>query len=419
MKSYKFNNGLTLLHWENKHSKSVSFSVTINVGIVHEDESVLGVSHFLEHTTFKGTKSRTHFQIVKEFDSLGISYNAYTDVDVTSYYFKALVSNLDKATEILSDIFFNSTYPQDEIEKERAVILEEYFDAFDDPAFLCMKNLDSAVYPKVLGRDVIGTEDTIKKIQRDDIIKHKTAFYTADNTVISIAGGISFQEAKALVEKYFLKFTDNKSKKNNLTEKYIARHVFQNKDVQQAQVNIAFELGNKLDRRIMLYNAIISLIFSGQMSSRLFQNIRDKLGLCYSIYGGSVYIVNNSMYVINFSTSYDKVSDATKAVRSEIIKFVNNGIDESELMMAKEQYKSKMVFAEESNQSRSSIMTTQYIRFGNLLSVDEKIKEVDSVTVSDINSYIKKMFDFNKVSSSLLCNGEDINLREIMLGENG
>ena len=419
MKSYKFNNGLTLLHWENKYSKSVSFSVTVNVGVVHEDESVLGVSHFLEHTTFKGTKSRTHFQIVKEFDSLGISYNAYTDVDVTSYYFKALVSNLDKATEILSDIFFNSTYPQNEIEKERAVILEEYFDGFDDPAFLCMKNLDSAVYPKVLGRDVIGTEDTIKKIQRDDIIKHKTAFYTADNTVISIAGGMSFQEAKALVEKYFLKFTDNKSKKNNLTEKYIARHVFQNKDVQQAQVNIAFELGNKLDRRIMLYNAIISLIFSGQMSSRLFQNIRDKLGLCYSIYGGSVYIVNNSMYVINFSTSYDKVSDATKAVRSEIIKFVNNGIDESELMMAKEQYKSKMVFAEESNQSRSSIMTTQYIRFGNLLSVDEKIKEVDSVTVSDINSYIKKMFDFNKVSSSLLCNGEDINLREIMLGENG
>ena len=106
MKSYKFNNGLTLLHWENKYSKSVSFSVTVNVGVVHEDESVLGVSHFLEHTTFKGTKSRTHFQIVKEFDSLGISYNAYTDVDVTSYYFKALVSNLNKATEILSDIFF-------------------------------------------------------------------------------------------------------------------------------------------------------------------------------------------------------------------------------------------------------------------------------------------------------------------------
>lgn len=419
MKSYKFDNGLTLLHWENERSKAVSFAVTVNVGVVHEDESILGVSHFLEHTTFKGTKNRTHFQIVKEFDSLGISYNAYTDVDVTSYYFKSLVSNLDRATEILSDIFFNSTYPQDEVEKERSVILQEYFDAFDDPGFICMKNLDSAVYPKVLGRDVIGTEETIKKIQREDIVNHKKRFYTADNTVISIAGGISFQEAKSLVEKYFLKFTDNKSKKKNLTEKYIARHIFQNKDVQQAQVNIAFELENKLDRRIMLYNAIISLIFSGQMSSRLFQNIRDKLGLCYSIYGGSVYIVNNSMYVINFSTSYDKVSDATKAVRSEIIKFVNNGIDESELMMAKEQYKSKMVFAEESNQSRSSIMTTQYIRFGNLLSVDEKIKQVDSVTVSDINNYIKKMFDFNKVASSLLCNGEDINLREIMLGENG
>ncbi len=417
MEKIVFENGLQLLFEANEGSKSVALGVFVKAGAIDEDSRKQGISHFLEHTTFKGTKKRNHFEIANEFDSMGVSYNAYTDVDHTCYYFKSITTNLEKATEILSDIFYNSTYKKEEIEKERLVILQEYNDEFDDPEFLVLKNLLNGIFPKYLGRNVIGNEKTINAITRDEIVEYKEKYYTPENTIIAISGGISLDEAKKLVEKYFVTKGKPAKRKDLIREKFVSCHNYQQKEVQQAQVNIAFYAGEATIDRV-ISNIIISFVFGLQMSSRLFQKVRDELGLCYAISGGTQTVVKDTIFLISLSTEYKKVAEATRAIREEINKFVEFGMTEKELQTAKEQAKSKYIFADESNYGRVSTVANQQFRFNKVWGLEEKIKAVDNITIDEINKRIKEIFVYDNVGTSLLCSSEDIDLRKILIGEN-
>lgn len=416
MDKFVFENGLQLLFEPSERSKSVALGVFVKAGVIDEDPKIQGVSHFLEHTTFKGTKKRTHFEIVNEFDSMGVSYNAYTDVDHTCYYFKSIVTNLEKATEILSDIFYNSIYSKEEIEKERSVILQEHNDEFDDPEYLALKNLLNGIFPKYLGRDVIGNERTIKAISRDDIVSYKEKYYTPNGTIIGISGGISFSEAKELVEKYFVTKGQIIPRKELIHEEFVPCHKYQKKEVQQAQVNIAFYAGKaRIDR--VVSNIIISFVFGLQMSSRLFQKVRDELGLCYAISGATQTVVKDTIFLISLSTEYKKVAEAAKAIKDEIDKFVEFGMTEKELQTAKEQTKAKYIFTDESNYGRASTIANQQFRFNEVWGLEEKIKAVDNITIEEVNKRIREIFNYDKVATSLLCSSKNIDLQKILIGE--
>ena len=370
MDKFVFENGLQLLFEPSERSKSVALGVFVKAGVIDEDPKIQGVSHFLEHTTFKGTKKRTHFEIVNEFDSMGVSYNAYTDVDHTC----------------------------------------------DDPEYLALKNLLNGIFPKYLGRDVIGNERTIKAISRDDIVSYKEKYYTPNGTIIGISGGISFSEAKELVEKYFVTKGQIIPRKELIHEEFVPCHKYQKKEVQQAQVNIAFYAGKaRIDR--VVSNIIISFVFGLQMSSRLFQKVRDELGLCYAISGATQTVVKDTIFLISLSTEYKKVAEAAKAIKDEIDKFVEFGMTEKELQTAKEQTKAKYIFTDESNYGRVSTIANQQFRFNEVWGLEEKIKAVDNITIEEVNKRIREIFNYDKVATSLLCSSKNIDLQKILIGE--
>ncbi|HKL94352.1 MAG TPA: pitrilysin family protein [Clostridia bacterium] len=413
---FEFENGLKLAYVENKAVRSIALGVYVGVGSINENAGNNGVSHFIEHMTFKGTKSRTAFDIVNEIDSIGAKINAFTSKNNTCYYTVSLDKNIEKCAEILSDLYFNSTFPEDELERERRVILEEISESEDTPDDVCMERLSETFFKgHALSRSILGTKKSLLSLSREDLFSYKAKSYTADNTVVVLTGNITFDNAKAIAEKYFVKKFDGA--KCGLIEippaKYHSNLTKKTKKIEQSHIAFAFPSVKYEDDRDLAVQ-LLCTVFGLEMSSRLFQKVREQLGLCYTIYAYPSFYKKEGSLIIYTSTNPASIEKAVKAIKSEIELLLENGITDDELKKGKEQMKTGLVLGQESTTAIMRAYGRNVLFAGKLYDIDEKIAKIDKLNAEDILSVAREIFDFSKVSSSYVGTKSDIDILKLM-----
>lgn len=414
----KYPNGLTLAYKFIPTVRSIAIGVFAKVGSVNEDAKTNGLSHFIEHMTFKGTKSRTAFDIVAESDNIGANMNAFTSKTQTCYYMVCVDSDIEKCADILSDMYFNSIYPEDEIDREKGVVLEEISMSNDTPDDLCAE-LGTIEFYKghPLARPILGSRKNVQSFTRDDIISFVKTHYTADNTIISVAGNISLEKLQEIVDKYFLNNFNNQKSKHKKIQHASGRLASVKKVKKIEQSHIAFYFpGISYTHQYANALKVFNTAFGYGMSSRLFQNIREKLGLAYSVYSYPSFYKENGNLMIYIGTNSASVEKATLAVREEILRAVESGLSEEEFKRSKAQMRSSLVFGQEST---SGIMTTlgrHASLTGEYCDFDKLLKQIDDVSMEDINTVIKQIFDFNCVTASYVGPKCDADILKLIRG---
>ncbi len=409
--------GLRILIVPMPYLRSMAMGIAVGAGTITEKDTEGGLSHFIEHMLFKGTQKRTAFDIADEAECNGIQLNAYTTKRMTVFYALSTSGNIDKSADMLSDMFFNSTFEKDCLKKEKSVVIEEISMYEDDADDVCHEALNKAHYGgSILERPILGTRESVNSFTKENIQAYMNRVYTPDNTVICIAGGITDQQGIDIVEKYFeSKFTEyRKFEKTTLPEispKCQSISIQKNK-FEQANVGISFRsfpYGKKTEEM----SALIEIL-SGGMSSRLFQKVREEKGLVYSIYGDNTTFQNNGMFHLHFATNPKCVKEAVLTIRETILDFVRDGITEKELSKCKELAKSELAIGTETSSAIMKIMTRNMILAGEKFDMDEKLKKIQAVTVDDVNAAIKYVFDFDTISTAYVGVKTDVDVLRLM-----
>ncbi|WP_341755166.1 pitrilysin family protein [Candidatus Tisiphia endosymbiont of Ptychoptera albimana] len=389
--SSKLKNGLTILTYNMSNVNSVAINVIVNAGSRYEQPSEIGISHFLEHMAFKGTTTRTAKQIAEEFDSIGGHFNAYTSHEQTVYYSKILNENCYKALEILADIIQNSVFSKEEIAKEYQVILQEIAHVQDNPDELIHEKFYSSAYEnQALGRSILGTHDSLAKFDREHFSNYVDKHYNAENIYLSVAGNISHEQVVEFAKKLFCSL---KNKQNSHFEKvrYTGGHSFITKDLEQTTLVLGFESVPYFNIQQLYHTQVLSLILGNGMSSRLFQQIREKLGLVYSIgsYNSSYY--DSGIFGIYASTNHDKLPFLTEQLVNEIKK-VSTDIKDSEIDRAKVQLKTSIYMAQEESSYKSEEIGKNFAVFGKYIPTEQTIEHIMNITKQDIINIANKIF---------------------------
>jgi predicted Zn-dependent peptidase len=403
LKFKKYDNGLKLTFKRLPGTKSVSTGIFIGAGSCDENDKNNGISHYIEHMLFKGTSNRTSFEIADSIDSIGAQINAFTTKEMTCYYTKSTTEHTEKTFEILSDLYFNSLFDEKECAKEKKVIIEEIAMVEDSPEDLCIDCLQQAFYGnKYLGRTILGSQENVQSFTKEDVKQYMDKYYTAANTVISVAGAITFNEAEKLADKYFASLFKNNGTpdiERTVSRSSRSKEIHRFKEIEQVHFCIGFP-SSKFNSRISNEIALMNIILGGGMSSRLFQKIREEKGLAYNVYSYPSAYRASGIFTVYAAVNPVNVNAAARLIAEEITNFMEKGITNEEFIRGKEQLKSALIFSEESS---SSIMNA-YGRFmtltGKVFNLDKKLKRINSLTLDEINAVIKNFFDFDRISVS-------------------
>lgn len=390
----KYKNGLRLIVSPMPSVKSVSSGIWIGAGSINENSLNNGISHFTEHMLFKGTKKLNPFQIASTFESMGAMVNAFTGKECTCYYVKSIDEYAEKCLSVLSDIFLNSVFDKEELDKERKVIVEEINMVEDSPEEICYDLLSKTLYPnQSIGQTILGSIENVKRFEKTDILKYMDEYYCANNIVISMAGNITLPEADKLVQKYFLPFL--KAENLNLPRdkfcKIEGSYSERIKDFEQSNIAISYQ-SIKFNDKLFPVQAILNVILGGGMSSRLFQHIREQLGLAYSVYTSPTSYYDNGSFNIFLNITHTNTEKAVTAVKNEIDRLLKSGINNEEFNRAKAQIKSSLVFGQESVQTVMSSVGKYCLMTNQSYDVDERIAEINNVNLDDVISFANNLF---------------------------
>lgn len=385
---------------------SVNMGILVGVGSVNELEKENGISHFIEHVNFKGTKTRTAFDLSHDAEALGSQINAFTTKEMTVFYIKSTKEHANQSFDILADAFLNSTYNQEEIEKEKGVIVEEINMYLDTPDEVCADTLSVAFFGEGgYGSSILGSIKNVNSFSGKDIADYKDKFYTTDNIVVSFAGNIEPEQAKELVEKYFgeLKST-KKSVSHAVNTKNLAKSLVVDKDIEQVQLALATGAVAVNDEKADIYN-ILSNALGGGMSSRLFQEIREKKGLCYSVYSYlNLYRLCGSFCVFAGVNS-SQYKNAFDSILNELYKLKRDGLTNEEFLCAKEQIKSNFVYMQD-NSASQMILYGKKLLFDNVVfDVDKKMRTINDIKLDEVNSVLLNAFDCENISCAVVGRG--------------
>lgn len=371
--------------------RSVTCGIMVNAASYNEDDANNGISHFIEHMTFKGTNTRTAAQIAEQFDSLGAVNNAFTAKENTCYYYKSIDENNEKCFELLCDIVLHSTYNSDELDRERKVICEEINMSEDDPDGLCYDALCKAVYGhEGYGRTILGPSENVLRFNKNDVLNYKNAHYFPANTVIGFAGNIDMDAAEKLVDKYMGEWTHLEAKPT-LTKTPVTYNKpcseFVKKPFEQAVIGFAYPTIDFSNDKIAA-QSVADGILGGGMSSRLFQRLREQLGLVYSIYSSTSTASNAGAFTVYFNVNPKNAAHSVEVVNDEVKKFAASGITADELNKSKTLAKVAALFSLEN--PRSVLFSSlRYLTMGNkVYDVDEITERIENVTLEDVNSFV-------------------------------
>lgn len=397
----KYDNGLRLIINKMNGFVSASAGILVKTGSINETEAENGISHFIEHVMFKGTSSRSAFEISDHIDRIGAQINAFTSKELTCYYTKSTGEHLANSLEILSDIFFNSVFDKDELEKEKGVIIEEINMSEDTPEELCLDILAKSYYGESgLGQTILGPAKNIKKFTREDVKAYMDKYYTADNVVISIAGDVDIDSAEKFVEEHFAaNFTKKKSGAQVKSKPVPVKNLYKVKRIEQTHIGFAMK-GFKMDDEISDAFSIANTVLGGGMSSRLFQRIREELGLAYSVYSYASQYKTDGVLEIYAGVNTANRDLAVEAIVEEVKRFKKEGITEQEFLRGKEQIKSAFIMGRESTASQMMLYGKYMIFLNSEYDVKERLKKLEKITHKDVLAAIEQSFDIEKAATA-------------------
>ena len=406
-KIHTLDNGLTIVGEEIPYLKSITLGVWVNAGSRIESEKLSGISHFIEHMLFKGTKNRTSKEIASTIDNLGGQINAFTSKECTCYYVKLLDEHIDIGLDILSDMFLNPLFDKEDIEKERQVILEELKMYEDSPEDLVYDLLMEGVYKTdALGGNIIGTKESLDNMNREVISDYFKKYYVASNSVISISGNFKFEEIVKLIEEKFKNLNKGDVNIEITTPEFHPCFIAKNKDTEQVNLAISLKAIPLEDREDAYALSIINNIFGGSISSRLFQNIRENKGLVYSIYSAPSLYRKSGELGIYASMSNENLKKVYNLVLEEIDNIRENHLTEEEIRESKEQLKGSYILGLESTSSRMMSIGKSMLLTKKVKDPNDIIESINNIEKARIDLIIDKVF--NKENIGICIVGRDV-----------
>ncbi|MFN7946422.1 MAG: pitrilysin family protein [Blastocatellia bacterium] len=401
----RLDNGLVVVTEQMAEVRSVSFGIFLRTGSRHETATANGLSHFIEHALFKGTRRRSAAQIAEESDALGGHLDAFTGKEFVGFHNKVLDEHLPRAFELIADLVTAPAFDAAELDKERNVILEEIKMVEDTPDDLVFEIFSEKFYPDhALGRPILGTPQTLSSFIGHQVREHYEQHYRPDNFVLAAAGNVTHEAMAELAERYFGGLEAGHAAPVSpapRTQPHITlRH---KKDLEQAHLVIGAPCPSlSSDDRYIAY--LMSTILGGGMSSRLFQSVREDRGLVYTIYAATNAYRDCGNLDIYAGASKENLSRTIDATMAELRRLKREAVSREELERNKEQLKAGLILNLESTSSRMSSLAQQEITFGEFISQDEVIEQVNAVTVEDVQRLAQEMFQPEMLAVTLLGN---------------
>jgi predicted Zn-dependent peptidase len=409
-------NGLTILTEEMQHIRSVSIGVWITSGSRDEDSQWNGISHFVEHMVFKGTSNRSAEAIAKQVDSIGGNMDAFTAKECICFNIKVLDEHLPIAVDVLADLALHPVFDVQDITRERGVILEEIKMDEDSPDYLVHEIFAQNFWKDhPLGRPILGTKDTVKRFERERVLDFYSQRFVPGNLIICAAGNIRHQHFVDLVSQHFGQMKAQKNGYHSAPPQIAPRIVLRNKkSLEQVQICIGVPSHPIAhERRHASY--ILNTLLGGGMSSRLFQNIRERQGLAYAIYSDLNPYRDTGCLSVYAGTSRETADKVVKSVVSEFRKLKTEAVPEEELRRAKDQLKGSLMLSLESSTARMSNLARQAMYFDRFYGMDDLIRRIEAVTVEDIKNLAEEFFRTESIAVTVLGNLNGLKLRREQL----
>lgn len=384
--------------------RSLSVGIWVKTGSRNERPQVAGVTHFLEHMLFKGTENRTAFEIVQNVESVGGYLNAFTSSEFTCYYVRCLDTELDRALDVLSDMVQHSIFAEEELEKEKKVVIEEMKMYRDNPDDYVFEEFTGQIFDQhPLGRPIIGFESTVSAFTRKDLIDYVSERYIPGNIIVSVAGNAEHQDVVNSVTRHFDTFNagpSNAAEKQILTPYKTSSKTLYRPIEQTHYVVGRRSLANEDSDRYKLL--LINTVLGGGMSSRLHQNIREKYGYCYSISSFNQAYTDTGMFGVYVGTDKEYVQHVKELIFAEFAKLRENLVSEKELTEAKAQLKGKLLLSQENMSNRMNRLAKSEIYYNRYITLDELVEQIDLVTAEDMRNFATAFFQEDMFSETLL-----------------
>lgn len=382
IKMTTLDNGLRVATDHMNGVESVSLGLWVGVGTRHEEAEANGVAHLVEHMLFKGTKRRSAFDISAEMENVGGHLNAYTTREMTAYHAKVLKEDTRLAADVLTDMLQNATLVADELERERGVIIQEIGQSVDQPDDIIFDHVQSVSYPgSGLGRPVLGTPDIIRDMPREKLIEYINGHYAAPQIVFAAAGAVEHDAFVEMAQKMCADFP-RVSKTRADSASFAGGDVREARSIEQLHALLMFKGVSYRDPDYFGIS-VLSTLLGGGMSSRLFQEIREKRGLVYSIYSFASAYQDGGQFGVYAGTDPERIDELLPVVADEMHK-VTRDVTEEELQRAKAQLRASLFMAQESSMARAERLAYNQLMHQRFISNEETIKKVEAVTVSDI-----------------------------------
>jgi predicted Zn-dependent peptidase len=398
-------NGLSVITEEMQHIRSVSIGIWVKTGSRDEDKERNGISHFVEHMVFKGTQHRSAEEIARQVDSIGGNIDAFTAKECVSFSIKVLNEHLPIAMDVLSDLVLNPVFDDQDIARERGVILEEIKMDEDNPDYLVHEIFTQNFWKDhPLGRPILGTRDTVKRFERAPVVDFYGQRFSPGNVIITAAGYLKHEQFVDLVKKYFAGMNPVSNGFHSAPPKIIPRIVLRNKkSLEQVQICVgvpSYPITH--ERRHSSY--ILNTLLGGGMSSRLFQNIRERQGLAYAIYSDLNPYRDTGCLSVYAGTSKASATKVVESIVSEFRKLKSDIVSPEELRRAKDQLKGSLMLSLESSTARMSNLARQEMYFDHFYGLDELIAKIEAVTADELQELANTFFQTDSVAVTILGN---------------
>lgn len=397
-----FDNGVRVLSETLPHTRSVSLGIWLQVGSRHERKSINGISHFIEHMIFKGTPRRSTLDIAMELDVIGGLSNAFTGKENTCIHSRVLDRHFPMLVDIISDIFLNSVFDRLEMDREKQVILQEIGMVEDSPEELVHLLFCSNCWPDhPLGRSVLGTGESVSSIDRETMLEYFSSNYTPERIIISAAGNIEHEALVKAFRPLFEPLPGNGHHPPISTPTLRPGVVCHEKKLEQVHICIGGK-GPSLSSEDRLAGAVLNTLLGGNMSSRLFQEVREKRGLAYSVYSFLSAYMDTGVLGVYLGTDPGQVNEALEVVQYEIGRVLEGDIQEKEFDMMREHLVGSILLGSESNDTRMMRLAKNEYVFGRYVSYDELIENLNKVQVEEVIQIARHCFHGRDTSGVIL-----------------
>ncbi len=396
-------NGLTVVTERIESVKSISAGIWVKTGSRNEADQQAGITHFLEHMLFKGTETRSSYDIALSMESVGGHLNAFTSSEYTCYYARCLSAQLPKALNVLSDMVLHPAFPEDEMEKEKKVVVEEMKMYRDSPRDFLFEKFNNQIFEgDAMGRPVIGFEETVNDFERQSLYDYMDKRYQPWNLLVAVAGEVDHDEAVKLVDEHFnsIASKNGRDQKDELSPYKVGNQSL-SKAIEQTHF-ITGKRGLSYDDEDKYRLLVTNSILGGGMSSRLHQNIREKYGYCYTIGSFNQSYSDTGLYGIYTGTDADYVGHVEELVIKELKRLQNESVRKKELDEAKAQLKGNLLLSLESTSNRMQRLAKGEIYYNRFISIEELTENIDAVTAEDIKKFSQGFFDEDQFSKAVL-----------------